>query len=787
MTPDQFIKKWRGVELKERSASQSHFNDLCALLGEPDPISADKTGDSFTFEKGASKTSGGNGWADVWRKECFAWEYKGPKKDLDAAFRQLLNYSIALDNPPLLIVSDMDVIRIHTNWTNTVQHRYDITLDDLLDAGKRDLVKAAFTDPERLKPAKTRQMLTEQAAQGFAGLAQRLRERGNNPETVAHFVNRLVFCMFAEDVGLLPNKMFQRMLEHSAKSPQDFEAHARTLFAAMKAGGMVGFEKVEWFNGGLFDTDEALPLEEPDVKDVLEASKLDWSDIDPSIFGTLFERGLDPDKRSQLGAHYTDRDKIMLIVNPVIVEPLTAEWEETKAQIADALAKAEEAKSAAARTRQRQAAERLHIQYLEKLKNFRVLDPACGSGNFLYLSLLALKDLEHRANLEAEEMGLPRGFPAVGPECVKGIEINPYAAELARVSVWIGEIQWMRRNGFDAARNPILRPLDTIECRDAILNPDGTRAEWPDADVVVGNPPFVASRDMINDLGKHYTLAIRSIYSGNITGASDFVCYWYSQSMRHVKNNQSLVGLVATDSLPRGDSRFVIDHIVREFRIFNAIRSMIWYDRTESNGRKNSDVAQVRVCIICFGNTKTLASLDGNKLNKIESDLSVYNIGGFSRREIVRLPENFGIANQGIIPRANLKEKLRKELNLPKASFLLNEELAEKFVNAPLNPNGQSNVSVIKPYITGDDILNGRGHRYIVDFTGMSEHEASLYELPFAFLTAVRSHRANMNQPEALGRVDKLDSQIGFDLIQGSFCGGYCGAFADGRRRMGVL
>src|SRR5712671_4838868 len=222
-----------------------------------------------------------------------------------------------------------------------------------------------------------------------------------------------------------------------------------------------------------------------------------------SIFGTLFERGLDPDKRSQLGAHYTDRDKIMLIVEPVIIRPWLAEWAATRAEIEKLMRQAEIAGDldragrrgqAAQRTRLTNEANTLYRGFLDRLRAFRVLDPACGSGNFLYLALLALKDIEHRVAIEAETLGMAREFPRIGPEAVKGIEINPYAAELARVTVWIGEIQWMRRNGFDVGRNPILKPLDTIECRDAILNEDGTEAQWPEADVVIGNPPFLGVR-----------------------------------------------------------------------------------------------------------------------------------------------------------------------------------------------------------------------------------------------------------------------------------------------------
>jgi type II restriction/modification system DNA methylase subunit YeeA len=192
----------------------------------------------------------------------------------------------------------------------------------------------------------------------------------------------------------------------------------------MKTGGMVGFERVEWFNGGLFDDDAALPLEQADTDNLLAAARLDWSEIDPSILGTLFERGLDPDKRSQLGAHYTDRDKIMQIVRPVITGPLEAEWADTKAAIEAALVKADAAKGGA-RTKALGDAARIMTEWRERLLRFRVLDPACGSGNFLYLSLLALKDIEHRANLEAEQLDLPREFPRVGPESVLGIELNP--------------------------------------------------------------------------------------------------------------------------------------------------------------------------------------------------------------------------------------------------------------------------------------------------------------------------------------------------------------------------
>ena len=290
------------------------------------------------------------------------------RADLDAAFNQLRQYALALENPPLLIVSDMARFRIRTNWTNSVSVTHGLTLDDLTDGAVRDTLKWAMSDPERLRPGETRQGVTERAAATFAELAQGLRDRGHDPQTVAHFVNRLVFCMFAEDVGLLPGNMFTRMLEQARRRPDEFTELASDLFRAMSVGGSVGFEAVDWFNGGLFDDDTALPLDREGIETALKAAALDWSEIDPSILGTLFERGLDPDKRSQLGAHYTDRDKIMRIVDPVIVRPLLAEWETAKDGIAAKVERADAAGLAAVKTRLRRQADQTLRTFLERLR-----------------------------------------------------------------------------------------------------------------------------------------------------------------------------------------------------------------------------------------------------------------------------------------------------------------------------------------------------------------------------------------------------------------------------------
>ena len=716
VTPHAFIAKWRDATLKERSAAQEHFLDLCRLLDEPTPAEADPTGATYCFERGARKDTGGDGWADVWKRHCFAWEYKGQRANLDAAFAQLRQYALALENPPLLIVSDLRRFRIRTNWTNSVSRTYEFDLDDLTERAVRDRLKWAFSDPERLRPGETRRALTERAAAAFAAVAQTLRARGHDPPVVAHFVNRLVFCMFADDVGLLPDHMFTRMLRQAQRTPAQFTELAAELFRVMAAGGRVGFEAVAWFNGGLFDDGAALPLEAADIETVLTAADLDWSEIDPSILGTLFERGLDPGNRAQLGAHYTDRDKIMLLVEPVVIRPWLAEWDAAKADLAAALGRVEAATSPAVRTKRLNAAERRYRAFLNRLRAFTVLDPACGSGNFLYLALQALKDLEHRVQLEAEALGFQRAFPEIGPANVKGLEINPYAAELARVSVWIGEIQWMRRNGFYESHNPILKPLDTIECRDAILTPDGTEPKWPEADVVIGNPPFLGTKLQIRQLGEEYVSRLRSTYTKRVPAGADLVCYWFEKAGRQIASGKAArVGLVATNSIRGGWNLPALQSATDGHRIFEA-----WGDEPWVN-----DGAAVRVSLICFArcddDSVSTPRLDGQPVDEIHTDLTANrDHQGVDLTLARRLPANARVAFV-----ANQKG----------GPFDISGSQAREWLLLPANPNGRTNADVLKPWVNGMDLTRRPAGKWIVDFGWtMSDADAALYEEPFRWV-----------------------------------------------------
>jgi len=705
-TPNEFISKWKASTLKERSASQEHFLDLCRLIGHPSPAMSDPTGDHFTFEKGASKTGGGDGWADVWKKCYFAWEYKGKKKDLNVAFAQLQRYAIALENPPLLIVSDMETIIIHTNWTNTVQEIHTIAIEDLDQPENLQKLRWIFNDPEKFKPGTTREMITEEAARSFAGIAQRLRDVGHDGHRVAHFVNKLIFAMFAEDIGILPDKLFSRIVASVQARPERLTDKLRGLFCAMKKGGDFGADEVPWFNGGLYDDSDALPLDNESVAQLLVCARLDWSDIEPAIFGTLFERGLDPSKRSQLGAHYTDRESIMRIVGPVVIEPLEREWAAVTVSIHALLDRN-------TKPGHKKASDLLNI-FLARLRAIRILDPACGSGNFLYLSLIALKNLEHQVLLEAEMMGFHRDFSQVGPQNVLGIELNDYAAELARVSVWIGDIQWAIRHGMGYSQKPILRTLDTIECRDAVMDVDGTEASWPAAECIVGNPPFLGDKKMISELGQDYVARLRKLYAGRVPGGADLVTYWHEKARAAiVEGRTQRAGLVSTNSIRQKRNRLVLERIRETGRIYNA-----WGDESWTN-----EGADVRVSLVCFdgGAGDVTVMLDGQHVAEIYPDLKGRQEGstGADITTARSLPENTGRSYFGLC--------LAGE-------FSISGEVARKWLVLP-NPHGKSNSDVLRPIYNGADVLKGFKDRWVVDFgTSMTSDDAALYEAPFSHI-----------------------------------------------------
>jgi type II restriction/modification system DNA methylase subunit YeeA len=759
MTPRDFILKWRNHALTERAAAHAHFFDLCKLVGHPTPAEIDPKGEFYALEKGASKTSGGDGFADIWKKGFFAWEYKKRKRDLEAAMKQLADYSAALDNPPIHVACDTIKFRIETRWTNTVTKVWEFDLEDLMDDSRIALLRAVFHDPESLRPKQTRESLTREAAEKFQTISDRLQHRYADREAIAHFVNQLVFCFFANSVKLLPDGLLLKLLETSLKRPDRAEEFLNRLFTQMEKGGDFDLTDIRWFNGGLFDGRPALKLNIDELSLLRALHSFRWDLIDPTIFGTLFERFLDPDKRAQIGAHYTDPEKINLIIEPVILRPLRAEWAETKARIealmrplldADGRASGHDKKLVAARTQ----ATALRDAFIERLVNLTILDPACGSGNFLYLALQAVKDIEWRAILECEQLDLGRMMPRVGPRILHGIEINPLAAELARTVIWIGDIQWGIRNGLSRNTDPILENLDTIECRDALMTRVGegasfetplsvapqdegekalhspsaphaeeaqgavskhaqqrsvtyTEAAWPEAEFIVGNPPFLGGKKLRRDLGDSAVEALFSVYDGRVPREADLVCYWFEKAWRQMQaGHVKRAGFVSTNSIRGGKNRDVLTPIAEAGQIFEAWADEPWV----------VDGAAVRVSLVCFGED-TQTRLDGAVVERVNADLSG---GRLDLTQAKNLKSNRKIMRQGI------KFGGPFEIDEHQATFLLLE---------PLNPNGRPYSDVINVWTNGDVVIDGKSLAWCIDFDpSTSENAASLYEATYRYL-----------------------------------------------------
>ena len=794
-----FTNRWKiaAAHGSERQNYQQHFLDLCQLLGQPTPVQDDPTHQSYCFERHVTKAGGGKGFADVWKRGFFAWEYKAADRDLNAAYKQLSDYRDALDNPNLLVVSDVNIIRIHTVFENTPQRIYEFTLDDL-KAEKAtpksvltplELLRALFTDPRKLHPGSTAARVTEEAARKFLQLAQSLESgrldfegRVERPtrEQIAHFLMRIVFCLFADSIGLLPRHVFRDLIRNSRFLPTKFRKQLRSLFRAMadQDEGYFGEHTISWFNGGLFNDDTTIELTREDLGILAEASlNIDWAHIEPAIFGTLFERSLDVEKRSLIGAHYTSPEDILLLIEPVIIEPLTRRWAEVKQAITETLqskpqspgASKEPSAPQAVSTPQkvgaptkevgappssrssrlrwdgsgkepsgttsptqqlplqtnlqsRAKAETLLAAWITELTSIRVLDPACGSGNFLYMALRRMLDLWKEANDFVREHNMSLVLPGiVSPAQLYGIETDFYAHELSSIVVWIGFLQWNYEHPVWEQESPILRQLTNIQHADAILRytEDGTpyEPEWPEADYIVGNPPFLGDKKMRRELDtpEHPTYVddLRKLYNGRVPGNADLVAYWFEKARSSIERKSRLrSGFIATQAIRGATNRPVLDRILQTGAIFWARSDRKWI-RSDKKSKKG--LAMVQVSMVAFDDGSELTrSLDGIAVETIHSNLRA----GVNTTTRVKLNENDGLAFQGPV-------KVGK--------FEISKLVAESML-AKANVHERLNSEVVKPWMNGQDIKFRPKERYIINFSDMLSTEAALFEAPFEYL-----------------------------------------------------
>ncbi len=718
MTPETFVQRYKHATVNEKGAAQSHFMDLCQLLGVPTPMEADPEGNEYRFEKPVLKVTGGSGFADIWKRGAFGWEYKGKGKDLNRAYQQLLTYREDLENPPLLVVCDMQTIRVHTNFTGTQKHVEEYDLEDLLKEETRQRLRLLWTALQEFNPARAIELATVAAVESLAKISDALKKEGEDPEETAHFLIRVMFTLFAEDVGLLPKQTFTRLLKAALQHPEDFSPMCQELFEAMKVGRLTMQGRIPYINGGVFEATQAPNLDRTALNRLHDAAQRNWSKIDPIIFGTLFELVIDPEKRWQLGAHYTPLADILDVVEPVIFVPLRKEWETVRAEIQPMLHQIEENRAASGDLFTQQAeTEQLTKEVVERLKAFqqrlasvRVMDPAMGSGNFLYVSLRLLLDLELEVRQTIRAVTLDQ-VPAaqVSPQQLLGMEVNAYAHEIAGMVLHIGYLQWLSEHGEKREVSPVLRSLPGLKHCDAVMDGPAAR-EWPEAEFIVGNPPFLGYSPMRQQLGGVYVDKLRGAYSGKIPGQSDFVCYFFEQARENVATGRtSRVGLIATNSIGMGENARVLERINESGSIFAA-----WPDRAWIQSG-----AAVRTAIVMFddGSQTDKALLlhegderDPKRRRTIRTEVGAIHVdlcSGPDLRSAAQLSRNAGRSFIGVIPGSK--------------HFLLSKQDAQNMQILP-NPESHDNSAVIRPFKVGKDVNGHDAQRYIIDFSGLTQN-----------------------------------------------------------------
>ena len=695
MTPQEFIQRWRNVGFGERQAAQTWFNDLLRVVGAPDPIEVSDP-ERFTFEKRVS-----GGFADAYLEGSFGWEFKGADAQLPGAFDQLLRYQVYLRTPPLLVVSSFQMIRVQTNFRDKETVVHDIPIAELGDPEQLGKLRDIFFEPGAFEPQRTVDDVTRETALLFGQIAEDMEQRGGGGEQLARYLNQIVFCLYAEDAGLLRSGLFSDIVRNHWKNPDVFNHAVKNLFDQMAGGGLFGADAIAHFNGDLFSESETVELSGVSLFKLMKAIDKNWRDIEPSIFGTLFEGALDATKRSQLGAHYTSPGDIMLVVEPVLMKPLRREWDDAR----------HDAEALLAQSDRDGALMRLKA-FQERLASVTVLDPACGSGNFLYIALRSLLDLEKETIDFAERQGFYNELTTgVKPAQMLGIEISPYAAEITRTALWIGYIQWHQTNGFGYTQIPILTSLDGVRRMDAILDYDdegnAVEPEWPDAEFIVGNPPFLGRGQIRGEFGDGYTNDLFAVYDGRLPHASDFCCYWFEKARALIEQSKAVrAGLLGTQGIRGGHNRVVLQRIKETGDIFMAHSDREWM----------LEGATVHISIVGFDDgTESDRTLDERTITtSINPNLTT----GVDTTLAKHLKENEGISFEG---------------QSPKARFDIPSELAVRMLSEPLNVNGRPNSDVVFPVMNGKDITERNRGMFTINFGLMSLEEACQYEMPFEY------------------------------------------------------
>ena len=671
LTADSFIRRWSNREGGQERANYSLFlTELCDVLDvqHPDPAAASHALNDYVFERRVERLSAEGvvetGRIDLYKRGHFIVEakqsrWKGGKKavlsaqaDLFSqtaeevevkpgaldllminARRQAESYALALPPdhpyPPFVLACDVGrAIELYADFSGHGRHyrqfpdatHFRIELSQLAEPSVRQLLRDIWERPQSLDPALKTAKITREIAGKLAEVSRALEARGFDPRSVALFLMRCLFTMFVEDAGLIRAKSFRELLDRCAEEPRRFPFEMADLWRHMDAGDYspaIG-EKLLRFNGKLFKSASALPLNHDEIVLLRDAATSDWRDLEPAIFGTLFEQAIDPQERKRLGAHYTPRAYVERLVDATIIEPLNADW------IA-----AQSAAERAQRSGIRSAAVREIEDFLKRLSAVRVLDPACGTGNFLYVALRRMKQLEGEVLKQLHDVGGNEALAAVAgvsvkPEQFFGIELNQRAVEIAELVLWIGYLQWHLRTRGAAPQEPVLGSSDHVRAADAVLAwtgfpqpqlkrdtlghpvsdqsgspiyvyPDPYRPDWPEADFIVGNPPFIGGKDIRGRLGSGYAEALRAAHR-QINPSADYVMYWWNHAADLLTRNGSRLrrfGLVTTNSITQVFQRRVVERHLRSGSPISLILAIPDHPWTKAS----ADAAAVRIAM----------------------------------------------------------------------------------------------------------------------------------------------------------------------------------------------
>ena len=792
-TVEAFIVRWQSAGGSERANYQLFITELCELLGlpKPEPAKAEAQDNAYVFERRVTFRHGdgssSNGYIDCYRRATFILEAKQTRlaEDQGKVFDDALlrarsqaeNYARALPagegRPPFLIVVDVgNVIELYAEFSRSGatytpfpdprSHR--IRLADLRDEAIRQRLKAVWLDPLGLDPATASAKVTREIAAHLADVAKSLEAAGHAAETVAGFLTRCLFSMFAEDVQLIPKASFTDLLKSLKDDPAQFVPLVGALWREMDVGGfsVVLRQALPRFNGKLFKTPAlgsmVLPLSKQQIALLLEASKADWTLVEPAIFGTLLERALDPLERHALGAHYTPRAYVDRLVQPTVIEPLRQSWAYVQGA-AVLLANEGKQKEAIAEIR----------AFHHQLCSLRVLDPACGSGNFLYVALEHLKRLEGEVLNQLHDIGHGQaqleteGF-AVDPHQFLGLELNPRAAAIAELVLWIGYLQWhFRTRGAGLPPQPVLKDFRNIECRDAVLAHDGVdyvmdekglpvtrwdgrtmkkhpvtgedvpdetarvpleryknprQAEWPAADVVVGNPPFIGASTMRAALGDGYVDALRGAWGpspspsgrgqgeGGVPESADFVMFWWHHAAQLVAQGRlARFGFITTNSLRQTFNRRVVQGALDQgLHLAFAIPDHPWVD--------SADGAAVRIAM-------TVAAPGAGEGRRL--DVSAEREGKGEGLE-VELAESNGAIHADLKVGADVTaaRALRANGGISSPGFKLH---GAGFIVKPEDAARLEADAPIKPYRNGRDLTDRPRDVKLIDLFGFEADE----------------------------------------------------------------